>query len=146
MTDTPIPSADERLFGIPGAEDMHFDLASAYEAQVDAWFDEPRAEDDPWKIEEWTVRPPSSNLPNLDYFIEDLAERAADDSGEGAYDAWLNAADDAVKSAFRVALDLWASKVGYRTGDELVRTYTITWRGPDNEPLADGEPIYGGAR
>lgn len=132
---------EQRLFGTPGAEVMHFDLASAYEEQVDAYFDEPRPDDDPWTIEEWTVRPPSSHLRRVDWFIEEQVEHIADDLGEGGYEAWENAADDDVKAAFQAAFDLWASKVTYVMADKLVRTHTVTWDA-DLTPLIDGEPLY----
>lgn len=49
-----------RLYGTPGAEEMYFALADAYEAQVEPYIDEPDLR--PRQIEEWTVQDPRSFL------------------------------------------------------------------------------------
>lgn len=132
--------SDDRLYGVPGAEEMHVDLAGVYECQVEPWVDEHDSR--PHQIEEWTAVPLGSALPSADVVIEWAAEMAYEDVGDGAAEAIDDPAKDPeVVRAFAVALDLWASKIKYRMASRLVRTWEITWD-PAGEPLADGEPIY----
>lgn len=131
---------DDRLYGIPDAEHMHFHLADAYENQIDPYVDEHDRR--PQQIEEWTSVSVGASLPSADYLIELAGEMAVDDLTEdGWYDIENAGKHPEVLAAFIAALDLWASKTKYRMADKLIRTWEITW--DDNgEPLADGEPIY----
>jgi hypothetical protein len=134
---------DLRLFGQPGAEHLHFDLAASYENDIEPWRD-PENDDRKWVIEEWSVRPSKDHLPTVDLVLEWAGEWAAemgelDEDGSYAFD---NAAQDpAVVAAFQTALDLWASKVPHRMAGDHLRDHRVTW--DDNgKPLVDGEPLY----
>ena len=134
--------SDEHLFGIPGSEHMYFDLATAYESQIDPYHDE--HDNCPNQIEEWSVCDAKGHLIDADSLLDWASEWSAD-NGELDEDGWddlANAAKTAdVRAAFETALDLWASKVRYRMADKCLRTWIITWD-DEGEPLADGEPIY----
>lgn len=132
----------DRLYGTPGAEDMEFTLADAYEAQVEPYADEHDRR--PRQIEEWTTQHPRSYLVDVETLVDWVAELAADnDTCEGTVDAIEDAGKgEDVRQAFEQALSLWADQVTYRQAESLVRTWAITWDA-DGNPLADGEPIYG---
>lgn len=130
---------NDRLYGIPGAEEMYFTLAGAYEAQI-----EPYDCRDPHEIEEWIASDPRSFLVDAETLIEWATEAIPDcgDAIEGTYDAFEAAGgSESVRQAFEHALALWADLVTYRQAESLVRTWTIMWDAGGN-PLADGSPIY----
>lgn len=134
--------SDERLYGVPGAERMDFDLASAYESQIEPWHDE--HDNRPLTIEEWSVCDTVSHVPPVDLILDNACEWAGDNGllDEDGFYAFENAARrDDVRAAFQAALDLWASKVKFRMADKCLRTYTVTWDEHGN-PLVDGEPLY----
>jgi hypothetical protein len=134
--------SDEHLFGIPGSEHMYFDLANAYESQIDPYHDEHDIR--PNQIEEWSVCDVKGHLLDVDRLTDWAVEMACDDGmwdEDGADDIANAAKGPDVRAAFEAALDLWASKIKYRMADKCLRTWTITWDAND-EPLADGEPIY----
>jgi len=131
------PMSDERLYGVPHAEWMQDDPAETYENAIEDGFGVPMV------IEEWTVRPPSADLPHLDTVLDWVAEMACEDAGgEGYDDAWDAATKRPdVREAMRAALELIASHVGFKMADTLVATHTVTWDA-DGEPLFNGEPMY----
>lgn len=132
----------ERLFGVPDAENLHFDLADAYEAQIAPWVDE--HDQRGWQIEEWTVHPPRDHFPTVDHVIEHIVEWVADcgETDEG-FDEHLYAEAD--RAAVEAMLQAWADRITYRMADERVATHEITWD-DDGEPLVDGVPMYGPSR
>ena len=130
----------DRLFGVPDAENLHFDLASAYESEIEPWIEDGgRA---PGVIEEWTVHPPEYHLPSAERIAEDIIENAADDTTEGYYDAtahiWKEADVLAAAEALRQVI---ASHITYRMADKKVAEHQITWD-DEGEPLVDGQPMY----
>lgn len=133
---------EPHLFGIPGSEHMYFDLANAYESQIEPYHDEHDRR--PNLIEEWSTREPRTQLLDVDALLEWATEWAGEEGlwDEDGFDDIANAgkAPD-VRAAFEAALDLWASKIKYRMADKCLRTWIITWD-DEGEPLADGEPIY----
>ena len=132
------------LYGIPGAEELHDDPAACFEADIEPWWEDGDHMVDAWEIQEWTSHPPRHHLPTIDWIIDHVAEWLADDGEitEQGMDNWERCARDAdVVAALDVWLDRWASKVGYLCADRHVRTLTVT-RGPDGQPLLDGDPLY----
>ena len=95
--------ADDRLYGVPGAEQMQQDLASAYENQVEPWVDEEDRR--PRQIEEWTAGPIGNALPAADALIEWATESAWDDLPEEGGEQIENVGKDPlVVAAFDTAL------------------------------------------
>jgi len=132
------------LYGVPGAEELHDTPTDCFEADIDPWWDADEEADTEWFIEEWTSLPARHNLPTTDWIIEQAVEWVAENGEitEYAIDAWENAAKHpGVVAAVDAWFDLWASKVGYLMADDHVRTLTVT-RGPDGQPLLDGQPMY----
>ena len=136
---TPEP---DRLFGIPGAEQLHLDLVSCYESDVDPWVDEP--EHAPKVIEEWTVRPVVDHVPKAEVIIDEILEwiGEAGELDEYGFEAFSDACHgDDVKEAVEAVRVLIGSKVRYRMAEKLVAEHKVTWTA-DGEPLIDGEPLY----
>lgn len=135
-------TAPERLFGIPGAEVLYLDLASAYEAEIDPWVDE--LEHRPTVLEEWTVAPPANHLPPAERLLDWLVEWVADngDVAEGYYDELENVVGNAeVLSAAEEFRDAVARRMTFRMADRLVAEHPVTWDATGN-PLVDGERLY----
>lgn len=134
---------DEMLYGVPGAEVLWDDPAACWEAEIDPYWADSEAVAF-WTIEEWSVYQPAHHLPHRDVIVECVCEMIADcgEVSEGAADAWEDAArDPEVQAALDAWLTLWASKIGWRQADRLLRTLTVT-RDSAGEPLLDGEPMY----
>jgi len=137
----------ERLYGNPGAEQMHRTAEDAYEAEIglDGALDAP----DPggtYVIEEWSVRRPRTHAPRTDLILSWIVDNITDEGevDEHVSNQWENAAEDPqVVAAFDAALDLMASKVSYRMADRHLRDLTVTY-GTNGDPLLDGEPMYPG--
>ena len=144
-TDRPV--VPERLFGVPGAEQLWSDIATCYESDIEPWV-EPAEEPEPGRstsIEEWTVRDATDHLPPIDWIVDHVCEWAADNGMLDEYgfeDFERHGRDEDVVRAFQAALNVWSSKVHYRMADQHVATYTITWD-DEGEPLVDGERMYG---
>lgn len=133
-------SEEQRLYGTPGADRMHFEPETVYE-EIDSDFDEERGQGHSAIIEEWSVHDPKYHLPAAHVVLEWMDEWVAD-NGEIGEDYALNSAfDEEVIASTRALLDLIASKVTYRQADKHLRDMTVTWD-VDGEPLLDGEPIY----
>jgi hypothetical protein len=133
---------DKRLYGVPGAEVLHFDIGACYETDIEPWLHE--RDHAPRVIEEWTCRPVAEHLPPGDWLIDRLLEWVADEGllDEYGYDAFELACQGEDVMAAAVALrSVIASKVNYRMADKLVAEHSVTWDDAD-EPLVDGEPLY----
>jgi len=136
------PTENERLYGLPYAESMDFELSTVY----DRWHDD-FADDEPKPdvvIEEWTVHPADDHLPHIDRLMDWLVEWVCENGeiDEDATECWESAARcEDVTLAFAEAMDLLASKVTYRMADELVAIHTVT-HDADGNPMLDGEPLY----
>lgn len=131
-------TAAERLYGVPDAEHLHFDIATAYELQVEPGLDvHDRC---PAVIEEFTVHPPERHLPTADRILEWIIEQTCEDGDVSEEYAERLADIDAigVVEHFRSSL---ASLVTYRMADKRVAEHQITWD-ELGEPLVDGEPMY----
>lgn len=127
----------DRLYGLPGAEQLRFDIAEVYETEIDAYFDDPDRRE--WTVEEWTVAPARSHMVDVEGLLEWVDEWAAE-CGEISEGFGLPVKDADVVAAAEALLDLIASKVTWRMADRLVATHTITWDA-DNEPLLDGDIV-----
>jgi hypothetical protein len=129
----------ERLFCLPGSGHMGDDPAAVYESWATDGVDRSK----PLTIEEWDVHPPSFHLPSADSTAEWAAEWAEDnewdDDGRALWHEASGSPD--VVAAFQAALDLLASKIGWRMADKLIATHAVTWDA-DGNPRYDGEPMY----
>lgn len=125
---------DEHVFGVPGAESLQDSAAAVWESELDGR----DAEDYPFEIEEWTVRPIRDHFPSADTLIEYVMERWLEDEvDEYFYEDCVNAARTEEAEEF---LSKWASRVHYRMADNIVATHQVTL--VDGEPYLDGEPMY----
>lgn len=137
-------SDEDRLYGLPHAEHMHFDLASCYESDIDDWDAEPEVEPPTYIIEEWSVRDCVDHVPSVDTLLDWLSEWTCENGeiDEDGCDTFTDAMRHPdVKAEARRFLDFCAARISYRMADKLVATHTITWDA-DGEPLDNGEPIY----
>lgn len=126
------PEPRDRLYGTPGAEDLHFDPESVLEQVIDQEVD----------VEEWTTKPPRTHLPTVDDLLEWLA-----DSDYDVTEGWWESATDAtadpdVRAAADALLDTMASKVTFRMADRHVATHHYRWEGDD----VDGEYVLDATR
>lgn len=131
----------ERLFGVPGVENLHDDLGAAYESQVEPYVDEHDRR--PRVIEEWTVLPAGSTFRSAADIVDWLCEDAADDAPDGFYDsiAHLDRDPDVLAAAEALRAALIKHVGSYRIADKRVAEHTITWDDA-GEPLVDGKPMY----
>lgn len=131
----------DRLYGVPGAEDLHTDIGAAYESQIDPWVDEQDRR--PQVIEEWTALPAGSTFRSAASIVDWLCEDAGDDAPEGWYDSIAHLDRDpvvlAAAEALRAALIERATP--YWIADKRVAEHAVTWD-DDGEPLVDGERLY----
>lgn len=136
----------DRLYGVPGAEQLHLDMSDAYELQIDPYF--PDDWEEVWSqtersIEEWTVQPASNHLPTVDVVLDWIIECAAEELID---ESWFDHCERAgrlpdVVEAFDEARTLLASKIKYWMADKLVASHMVTWSDPDT-PLVNGQPLY----
>lgn len=133
----------ERLYGLQGAEELHFDIATVWEADI-----EPHIEDDTGGsriIEEWTVHPPEYHFPKAEHIVESVIEWACDNGevAEGWPDGLPSISDPELNRAAEALRQAIASKVTYRMANQKVAEHTLTWSpGEESEPSLDGEPMY----
>lgn len=123
----------ERLFGLPGAEQLHREPAEVWESDIEPHLDE--YDQDAWDIEEWTVSAARTHLPSAERVIDWILSTL--DVYEYGYDAFDNASRE---SEVESMLEAWASRVTYRMADTLVATHHLTL--VDEQPFLDGEPLY----
>lgn len=131
----------ERLYGLPGAENLHSDVASCYESDIDEWREDGAT--GPFTIEEWTTSDARSCFPAAGDIAERLVEMYTEDfADEDCYEAYETAAQRPdVVALFEAALVALCSHVTYRMADQKVAEHTVTF--DDNgEPLLDGQPMY----
>lgn len=133
---------EQRLYGVPGAEVLHFDPAGTYEAKIEPWLDE----DDrsPREIEEWSVRDSIDHVPSIDVLLEWIIDWTAENGEltEDGFEAFENAAKHPdVCQAADALLHALASKVTFRMADKHLRSLWVTWN-EAGEPMLDGEPLY----
>ena len=105
---------EQRLFGEPGDEVLHFDIDVAWE----------RATGD--VIEEHTVHPTTHHLPSVDGLLEWVSEWSAengelDEYGSADIDEAMNHGD--VEDAVRALYAAISGHVTYRMADEVVATH-----------------------
>lgn len=136
-------SDDQRLYGLPGAEQMYFTAAEVYECAIDGQDDATS-----WTVEEWTTRSPISTVPPAEAIVEHVLEYTCDDDypecpwgdDHPVEDPELLALAEKIRE--RVAATLGS----YRLAKEQVATHTITLvEGEDPKyptVLLDGEPMY----
>lgn len=136
----------DRLYGLPGAEQMQSDLETVYEQWLDDFmpFDDGDSivlVDQVVTIEEWSVKDCVASPYDVEAAVENLIERLGDEGTEDYYDALESAAQSAeVLAAFQAAADLLCSKVGYRMADELIVTHTVTHVG--DVAYLDSKPLF----
>lgn len=126
MTET-----NDRLYGQPGDEHMHFDAESVLDS----------CDKDEVEIEEWTVRPPREHLPPVDHLLEWIAESDYDVTEE-----WWESARDAVahedvKALAEKLLETIAEHITYRMADRRVAVHTYRWV-PAAEPAYEDDGEY----
>lgn len=129
-------SDDERLFGLPGAEQLHREPAEVWESDIEPHLDE--YDQEAWDIEEWTVSAARTHLPSAERVIDWILS-TFDDVDEYGYDAFDNASRES-ESEVESMLEAWASRVTYRMAHTLVATHRLTL--VDEQPFLDGEPLY----
>lgn len=127
--------SEQRLYGRPGAEVMHFDPVTVYESELDDAEHPERAE-----IEEWTVQSPLEHLPSGEMLLEWISEWTAE-NGEVSADFDIVPRTPEVKAAVEFLLSAIANKITWRQAEKHVASHWITWD-ENNKPLLDGEPLY----
>lgn len=139
---TPEEGPITRLYGVPGAEQLHTELAACYESDIDPWHDEPA--NAPRVIEEWTTAPVSAHMPSGDWLITNFLDWVADEGmlDEGGFEHFTAACESAdVREAAEHLRTLIGSKVTYRMAEKLVAEHRVTWN-EQGDPLVDGKPLY----
>jgi hypothetical protein len=129
----------ERLFGLPGAERMYFDIESVEPDEPD--FYEDRV---PWIIEEWSVLPAVTHLPSAEHVLEYMAEWVGEQGEVDEYgcEHWTDfVTDPEVVAAAENLRTVFASKISYRMADKMLREHLVTWN-EAGDPLLDGQPMY----
>lgn len=132
----------DRLYGLPGAERLEFDIGSVYETCIDGQLEG----NGPWTIEEHLVRPTIDSVPTAERIVGDILELTSEDDytedpfHERVYkDPELLALAEALRTAV-------AGKVTWFMAGEKVATHTITLVETDDPKyptvLLDGEPMY----
>lgn len=113
---------------------------------------------DTWVIEEWSTRPPSSDLPDAAALVEWLSERVCefgevDEQWCEAWDTLLRGPGNGrtpapiiaalVEGMLGVIGTIADDRLGYRMADKKLRELAVTHNpaDPDN-PLLDGEPTW----
>lgn len=133
-SDTPI----DRLYGLPGEEEMDAHLADTAERVWDHAYDQPGPGSA--TIEEWDVHPPIDHLPTASLITEWIAEWVYD-VGE-VVDGFEVPQDDpdAIAKAEELRTTL-ASKIGWRMARRRVAQHVVEWDGDGSEPTVDGRPL-----
>lgn len=137
-----ITITEQRLYGLPHAERLHFDPADV----VQEWLDD-RCDDDTERrfvIEEWSVHPPSYHLPSVATILERICEDAYDNEWGEDSETWENATlkQDDVRAAAQALRDLIASKVTYRMANKKLRDLHVTPSDDPDNPLLEGAPTW----
>lgn len=143
----------DRLWGVPGAEDMQFEAESAYESQIDGYYDggEDDLLDQTHYLEEWSVEAVIDSFPSAvtlrEYMAEFIAERAVDGhGGEDYYEAVETAFNvPEVEQYLQMALEHAAGNITYRCADKLIATHAITYAKREDggiDVFMDGKPFY----
>ena len=135
-------STEQRLYGLPGAESMHFDPETVYETSIEPYVDEHDRR--PQVIEEWSVLPPISHVPLADSILEYIVEWVAEDGmiTEGGYEQWDRLTKDPeIIAAAENLRTVLASKVQFRMADRHLRDHLVSWD-EEGEPLLDNQPMY----
>jgi hypothetical protein len=133
---------EQRLYGLPFAEVMHFDAATVYE-QVEC-----DGASFPITIEEWSVHPPIYHVPSANRILDWLTEWIADNGEvfEDSYDQFEAATKKPdVVAAVENLRSVLASKITFRMAAHHLRDLVVTLDEAD-EPLLDGKPMYVDAR
>ena len=132
-------SDKRRLFGVVGAEELHRDIAEAYESQVEHHI----CPDERVEIEEWTAADNRTFMPPVEDVINFVSESAAD---EAVTEWWREShqsvlGSSEVKEAFQKAIDLVASKMTYWMAHKKVASHSVTLDA-NGEALIDGGYLY----
>lgn len=118
--------SEQRLYGVPDAEELYFDVQPAIEAGL-CWSDPEDSDPELVQIEEWTVHPPRHHLPSAKWVLEDILERTLD-VGELTSDGhYFDTGDAELLAAAEQLLDAIAAKVTWRQADRMVsrRNYIV---------------------
>lgn len=132
-------TGNERLFGLPHAERMHFDIDSAIN-EVLCDYDQD-VKPDSFMIEEWTTTSADLWLPSTESTLEWMVESTADEAiNEDLFEAYSTAAQHpAVKAAMQQVNMLLASKVGYRMANKMIATHHVTFSFDGTKVFVDGQ-------
>lgn len=128
--------SEQHLYGLPGAEHLHFDAADV----VQEWLDQSDREPD-FIIEEWSVRPARSHLPRAADVIEWI-EEWANENGEFSDDPDLSFGGSDATIAADALLDLLAGQITFRMADKHLRDLHVTPSDDPENPLLDGKPTW----
>ena len=130
---------EQRLYGLPGAERLHFDPADVVQEWLDDRCDdgaEPR-----FVIEEFSVRPARDHLPTPERVLEWI-EEWSNEHGEWSDDPDLSIGGDEALAATDALLDVLATQITFRMADEHLRDLHVTPSDDPDNPLLDGEPTW----
>lgn len=135
----------DHLYGLPGAERLHFSAAEVYECEIDGQHDEDTTS---WTIEKWTTRSPITTVPSAEAIVDHVLEYTCDDD----YPECPWGDDHPIKDPELLALaeklrERVAATLGtYRLADKPVGSHVITLVETDDPKyptvLLDGEPMY----
>jgi hypothetical protein len=129
----------ERLYGLPGADILHADIATVWEVDIDPFRE---ADQVGWVVEEWTVADPADSLPSPAMTVESAASWISD---EWCEDPWPSTPPDEDARCLDLARQLHvaiAACVTYHQAAELVASHHIVLDAVTGEPTLDGQPLY----
>lgn len=133
---------EQRLYGVPGAEEMYFDPYSCYESDIDGNFDVLNPQQS-FVLEEWSVHPPEYHLPTADRILEWIDEYASDNEVTEGWSDNFPLCDELVVEHTNSLIRLIASNITFRMADEKIAEHIVTWRDDEEHtPLLDGELMY----
>lgn len=113
----------DRLWGLPGAEDMRFTAIDAYELQIDG------DGDGPWTLEEWSIDDPADDVPAPVSIVEWIAEQATDEFTDGGDTYHDLTGDDAVAAAALILYETVGTALrssGWRQAGQLIAEHEVT--------------------
>lgn len=121
----------DRLYGLPGAEDM---LDCMEDVAQRAWDD---GMESPIKIEEYTTKQIRSFVKAehlLDHIVEYQLEEALDEYGKVADKLEARSKEPHILALFDTALDRFLEDIGWCWADRLVATWVCEWTGEFENP------------
>lgn len=124
----------DRLYGLPGAEDLQDDMG----AVADLAFDD--GMDSPITIEEFTTKPIRSFVKAqnvMERIIDYDLEEAMDEYGDVTGKLYKRMENETYVAFFELALDHFLADLGYCWADKHVATWTCTWETDENGDHSD---------